>query len=103
MLHRFTHAKTHRAGGFLQPGEALCALKHKVGPRLFAFAFHTQISLLSRCQVDSLMRGRSARDFGGFADAHRTAFRVPTERRGEVLGAAADKYATSLSKYRIKC
>lgn len=98
MLHHFTHAKTHRAGGFLQAGEALCALKHKVGPRLFALAFHTQISLLSRCQVDSLMRGRSARDLGGFADARHTAFRGPTESRGGVLGAATDKYATSSSK-----
>lgn len=59
----FTHAKTHRAGGFLPKRQALCALEHKVGPRLFTLAFHTQISLLSPCQVDSLMRGWSARDF----------------------------------------
>lgn len=56
-LHHFTHAKTHRAGGFYNQERGPCALIHNVELRLFTLAFHTQISLLSRCQVDFLMRG----------------------------------------------
>lgn len=37
---------------------------HKAGLWLFALPFHTQISSPSRCQVDSLMSGWSARDLG---------------------------------------
>lgn len=56
-FHRFTHANTHRAGGFYNKERAPRVLIHKVELRLFTLAFHTQISLLSRCQVNSLVRG----------------------------------------------
>lgn len=96
-LHCFTHAKTQRAGGFYNK-EGVCALIHKVGLRLFTLAFHTQISLLSCCQVDSLMRGWSARDLGVSQMLAALLFKCPQRLAGRVLGASTDKYATSSSK-----
>lgn len=85
-IHWFTNAKTHRAGGFFQQGESICALIRKVGLGLFALAFHTQISFRSRCQVHSHMSGWSVKDLGGFTDACRTAFQWPTEKWGSRAG-----------------
>lgn len=63
MLHRFTHAKTHRAGGFLQPGEALCSQAQSRAQAICICISYTD-KLAFSLPGRFLMRGRSAGDFG---------------------------------------
>lgn len=71
-------------------------------PQSRAEAIHISISYTDKLAFS--LPGRFPRErmkckrFGGFADARHTAFQVPAETRGGVLGAATDKYATSSSK-----
>lgn len=81
-LHCFTHAKTQRAGGFYNKEGCLCS-----HPQSRAEAIHISISYTDKLAF--LLPGRFPHErmkcerFGGFADACRTAFQVPTETSRE--------------------